>query len=143
MDKRNNKTYDRDAEKEPPRARSKRERSSLVSTHRLDVQVVLLSPGLRELGQPLLDGGGEAGVFRLELGVLGRDRGVALLEEGASMLRRDGCGVGPRPHRLQLAVQVADKLVCPLCHLCGVMAAELELLVREEERHGGRWPRHR
>lgn len=106
-----------------------------MSTYGLEMELVFLGLGFGDLGEPELHGGGERGVFRLDAGEFGVERGVLLLYEGAGLLRGDGGGVGLGTDGVELAAEVADEGVGALGHGGGVVGDEAELIVGDEQRH--------
>lgn len=99
------------------------------------MELVLLCLRFGELGEALFEDGGVLRILRLELGEIGGEGDVLLLEESAGLLGGDGGGIGLRLDGLELAVEIADEGIGLLRDEGRVAGAPLEFLVREEERH--------
>lgn len=90
---------------------------------------------VRELAEAVIEGGLEVGDLRLELGELGGEGEVLLLDEGAVLLRVDVSSVGLGADGVELVEEAADKGVGLGGDGGGVAGAPRELLVREKEGH--------
>ena len=85
------------------------------------MELVFFGLDLGEVGEAVVEGGLKLCVLGLELGELGREGEVLLLEERASLLGCDGGGIGLSPHGVDLLVQLTDERVGLLRHRNGVI----------------------
>lgn len=99
------------------------------------MELMFFGLDLGEVREAVVEGGLKLSVLGLELGELGGEGEVLLLEERAGLLGGDGGGVGLSPHGVDLLVQLADERVGLLRHRNGVIRVPRELLLRQEERH--------
>lgn len=73
--------------------------------------MVLLRLEVGEVGEAVIEGGLEVEGMGLELGEVGGEREVLLLEEGAGLLGGDGGGVELGLEGVELPLEVADESV--------------------------------
>lgn len=105
--------------------------------------MVLLGLEVGEVGEVAIEGGLEVEGIGLEVGEVGGEGEVLLLQEGARLLRRDGGRVLLRPDGLQLPLQVPDEGVGFLRHQRPIVGAPRQLVIGDEQRHRRRRRRRR
>lgn len=104
-------------------------------THRLQVDLVVLSLSVGEFAEAVIEGGLKVGGMGLELRELSGEGEVLLLDEGAVLLGVDVGGVGPGADGVELVEEAADVGVGLGGDGGDIAGAPRELLVGDEEGH--------